>query len=294
MTPFPETKATTALSQFTPLSSKEVLDLIEKYPIRSCFRDPIPAELLESSKTVLLPVLTNIINLSLETGVFPGQLKEAQLSPIIKKSTLDPEVLNNFHPISNLPYISKLVERAVAQQLTDYMSKNSLFEPRQSAYRSFHSTETALICVLDDLLVSLDNRDQVYVSLLDCSAAFDLVDHTVLLRRLRHRLGISGAALDWFSSYLTDRLQCVKISGQKSTSKPLSCGVPQGSVLGPILFTIYTLPVGDIIRSHNAGYHLYADDTQLFLSCNQPTCPDAWKESLSRLFPCFWASRSIA
>ncbi len=282
----PEPVAHSTLSEFAVLTSKQVYDLIMNAPIKSSALDPIPADLFRSCLPALLPVLTAIVNHSLQTGTFPDNLKQAQLSPIIKKFNLDPESLNNYRPISNLSFISKLVERAVAKQLTAYMADNNLFEPYQSAYRSDHSTETALLCVMDSLLVALDNRSHVFVSLLDCSAAFDLVVHDTLLKRMSARLGVSGVAYDWFKSYLSNRAQCVSISGHKSNSHPLDCGVPQGSVLGPILFTVYTLPLGDIIRAHSTGYHLYADDTQLFLTCNKPLCPDSAQQTLKQLEAC--------
>ncbi len=187
------------MTKFTVLSQKDVLDLIKGSPIRSSTIDPIPVDLFILSIPTLLPVLTQIINLSLQTGIFPTKLKHAQLSPILKKFNLDPDTLNNYRPISNLPYISKLVERVVAKQLTTYLAANSLFEPLQSAYQSNHSTETALLHVLNDLLVALDSCSEVFVRLLDCSAAFDLVDHSILLHSLNSGLGLS-AALDWLCS----------------------------------------------------------------------------------------------
>ncbi len=170
------------------------------------------------------------------------------------------------NPISNLPYISKLVERAVAKQLTSNLDTNDLFEPLQSAYQSKHSTETALLYILNDLFVALDSHSQILVSLLDCSVAFDPVYYSILLHHLNSHLGLSGIPLDWPRSYLSDRTQCAALSGHKSAFHPLTCGIPQGSVLGPTLFMIYALPLGDIIRSHHAGYHLYADDTQRYLA----------------------------
>ena len=276
---FPEPEAKSSLSEFATLTCKQVADLISSSPIKSCALDPIPADIFRVCSPSLLPALTSIINLSLLDGAVPTQLKGAQLIPILKKHNLDVNELNNYRPISNLPYISKLVERAVASQLSDYMTSHDLHEPLQSAYREAHSTETTITYVLNDLLVAMDEHNLVYVSLLDCSAAFDLVDHHVLLRRLNHRLGISGKALNWFESYLTDRTQCVSVCGAKSSDLPLTCGVPQGSTLGPKLFTIYKLPVGDIIWKHDTGFHLYADDTQVYLACKRADGAEAHKKT---------------
>ena len=129
----------------------------------------------------------------------PSHFKEAQLTPIIKKHNLDLNTLNHYQPISNLPYLSKLVETAVVQQLSDYMAQNSLLEPLQSAYHKSHSTETAIIYVLNNLLTALNSNNIVFVTLLDCSAAFDLVDHQILLQCLSSLLGITGVAHDWFN-----------------------------------------------------------------------------------------------
>ncbi len=138
------------------------------------------------------------------------------------------------------------------------MKDNNLQEKMQSAYKTMHSTETALIRVHNDILCAIDNRQAVVLILLDLSAAFDTVDHSVLLTRLSSRFGICGSALAWIKSYLSNRKQCVHIQGVSSSSRNLSCGVPQGSVLGPLLFTAYTSPLGDIIRRHNMEFHLYA------------------------------------
>ena len=136
----------------------------------------------------------------------------------------------------------------------------------QSAYKQLHSTETALVRVNNDILVTLDNHQSVILLLLDLSTAFDTVDHGILLDRLSHRFGICGLALFWFKSYLSNRFQFVEIRGEKSSHQPLTCGVPHGSVIGPILYLLYTSPLGDIVRRYNMGYHFYTDDTQLYLS----------------------------
>ena len=166
--------------------------------------------------------------------------------------------------MSNLTFISKLIERAVALRLTGHLIDNNLHEVLHSAYRQHHSTETALLKVQNDLLISLDTDGGAFLVLLDLSAAFDTIDHKILLQRL-YDLGVRGDALEWFRSYLTGRKQSVMIKGTRSNERDLIYGVLQGSVLGPILFTIYTIPLGDIARRYGLCYHLYADDKQLYI-----------------------------
>ena len=127
-------------------------------------------------------------------------------------------------------------------------------------------TETALVKISNDLLLSADNKDVSILVLLDLSAAFDTIDHFILIDRLKDCFGLDGTVLNWLKSYLTERKQCVKINSSFSSELPLLFGVPQGSVLGPLLYTLYTAPLGFIIKSHNLNYHFYADDSQLYLS----------------------------
>jgi len=197
----------------------------------------------------------------------PAALKEAMIKPKLKKDNLDSEGYSNFRPISNLKVVSKIIEKAVSCQLSDYLRDNDLEESQfQSAYKRFHSTETALLRVQNDILCEIDNQKCVVLLLLDMSAAFDTVDHELLLGRMAKRYGVKGNALKWFRSQLQDRKQFVMIDVTKSKMKELRYGVPQGSVLGPILYSLYTSPFGDIIKRHGLSYHLYADDTQLYLS----------------------------
>ena len=184
---------------------------------------------------------------------------------MIKKAIFYPEILKNFRPVSNLSFISKLIEKVVVSRFDDHLVSNGLDENVQSAYKRFHSTETALIRVQNDLLMSIDEAGGVILVLLDLSAAFDTIDHNILLNRM-FSLGVRGSALEWFKSYLSNRKQSVIIDGSRSIESNLSFGVPQGSVLGPILFTVYTTPLGSIAKKFGLQYHLYADDTQLYLS----------------------------
>ena len=188
-------------------------------------------------------------------------MKTAVLSPLLRKANLDHEVLANHRPILNLKVISKIIEKVVAVCLQKYLEANQLNEPLQSAYKPFHSCETALGRVHNDILVVIDERHSVMLLLLDLSAAFDTVDHDTLLTRLYSKYSISGIALEWFRSYLTNRSQFALIEGCRSQSRELKCGVPQGSVLGLILYVLYTAPLADIPRFHELQFHFYADDT---------------------------------
>ena len=170
----------------------------------------------------------------------------------------------------------------VASRLNTYMSEHGLHEIIQSAYKKHHSTETVLLRISDNVLCTRDNKKCALLVLLDMSAAFDTVDHSILLSRVHTRLGITGTALSWFRSYLTNRKQSVFIRRVSSSCQRLDFGVPQGSVLGPILFCDYTLPLGDIMRRHDIEFHLYADDSQLLLTFN----PESSQSALAAMERC--------
>jgi hypothetical protein len=217
--------------------------------------------------------MTDIINDSLVSGVFPSFYKSAIVKPLLKKSTLDPNDMKNYRPVSNLSFMSKILEKVVAYQLLSHLNSCNLFSGFQSAYRPGHSTETALLKVVNDLLSALDEGKFSILVLLDLSAAFDTIDHDILLHRLHHVFGIQGTALSWFRSYLTNRFQMVSIDGTLSDPVELCYGVPQGSVLGPILFILYTQPLTHVILNHPVSHMLYADDTQVYKSCNGNDLP---------------------
>ncbi len=183
------------------------------------------------------------VNLSLSSGVFPSQLKNAIISPILKKKSLDPDCLSHYRPVSNIPFVAKLVEKAVSKQYLAHLEINCVNNTFQSAYKAHHSTETALVRVQNDVLQAVDRKGGVILVLLDLSAAFDIIDHELLLCMLERQMGVTGTALAWFRSYLSGRTQSVHVNRKSSANHPLKYGVSQGSVLGPILFTTYTQPL---------------------------------------------------
>ncbi|PIK49627.1 putative RNA-directed DNA polymerase from mobile element jockey-like, partial [Apostichopus japonicus] len=225
------------------------------------------------------------VNTSLRSGVVPDTYKEAVIAPLLKKANLDHNTLKNYRPVSNLPFLSKVLERVVAKQLTNYMTENRLHEPLQSAYKQFHSTETALIKVHNDILWAMERQGVTILVLLDLSSAFDTIDHEVLIHRLEYLLGVHGIPLTWFKSYLSDRSHRVLVDGKFSSVQNLVYGVPQGSVLGPLLFAIYILPLGNLVREYGLDLHIYADDTQVYVSVC-PTSEEGVKQAVSKLEDC--------
>ena len=208
--------------------------------------------------------------------------KEAIIKPLLKKPSLDPNSLKNYRPISSLSFLSKVTEKIVLSQLSAYLNANNLFPTSQSACRPGHSTETAQLNMMNDILHALDNGDVTVVTLLDLSATFDTIDYNILCQRLEHLYGISGTLLKWFRSYLSNRTQTVTINNKLSQPTLLNFGVPQGSVLGPILFILYTKPLTTLIRRHSISNQSFADDTQLHDSCR----PDQIDTSVQGMQDC--------
>ena len=262
-------------------------DQVKKFLLESkpttCPLDPMPTKFLLEFVDEIVPTLTHLINDSLSNGYFPDTLKAAVVRPLLKKPSLDQNNLKNYRPISTLSFISKIFEKVVLSQLFPFLHENKLLSPNQSAYRSGHSTETALVKVLNDILLSLDQGNTSILTLLDLSSAFDTIDHTILINTLENEFNITGKVLSWFKSYLSLRHQTVMINNTSSSSKTLKYGVPQGSVLGPILFIIYTKSLHDLISKHSIHDQSFADDTQLYHS----SPPNAIHNSITSIGDCF-------
>ena len=180
-----------------------------------------------------------------------------------KNANADPTDAKNYRPISSLTFISKVVERLVCHQLVAFLAANGLLPKLQSAYRKHHSMENAVPKVISDALLAADRGEVTLLCLLDLSAAFDTIDHDILIDRLQTAFGIHSTVLSWISSFLKDRTQTVTHAGSRSNISDIKCGVPQVSILGSVLFPLNTAEVTAIAYRHNVGTHLYADDTTL-------------------------------
>ena len=218
----------------------DVVAAIRKLPDKSCALDVLPTPQLKSVAELIAPFVCELFYRSLTTTTVPDVFKFTYITPRLKKQDLDSADVRSYRPISNLSMLSKLFERLVHRQMLDYLNRHRLLPRLQSAYRQHHSTKTAVLRVLADSLHAVDTGDLSILALLDLSAAFDTVDHDILLQRLKTSFGVVSVACDWFRSYLTGRVQCVRRGSSKSATVVLRFGVPQGSVLRPLLF-IYTV-----------------------------------------------------
>ena len=218
--------------------------------------------IIKQIRNELAPILTIAINQSLTSGIFPSTLKVAKVIPLFKNKG-EPTDFGNYRPISLLNVISKLYERVVYNQIYSYFTTNNLFFDSQYGFRTRHSTEDAAIELIDQVHRVFENNphDHVVSVFLDLSKAFDTIDHSTMLKKLSH-YGITGAPLQWFKSYLTDRKQFILYDELESNLLNITVGVPQGSILGPLLFLIY---INDAHRATQAlKFVHFADDTTLF------------------------------
>ena len=244
------------------------------------FLFPFERLLKQCIDDLIVPITA--INLSMREGVVPPDFKQAIVTPLIKKKTLCRNEFKNYRPISNLSFLSKILEKIVAKRLNAHIEEHLLSNHVQSAYKRFHSTETALLKIHNNIICNMDNGKVTALTLLDLSAAFVTIDHSTLLERLHVHFGISGTVFQWFKSYISNRQQRVYIDGSLSCPQDLRFGVPQGSVLGPFLFCLYTTSISQMINTHDVSHHMYADDTQVYIELSQS---DTYK-SISSLSDC--------
>ena len=224
--------------------------------------DNIPSKIVKLTKEILSPYLADLINISYKNGIFPDLLKKAVVTPIFKED--DKNEIKNYRPISILPVVSKIFEKSATTQLINYLEKYTLLSPFQHAYRKYHSTVTCLFELLNLIYEKLDNKKMVAIVSLDLSKAFDSINHKLLVQKLEN-LNLNVPSIKFIKSYLENRKQITKFSNYISNEEKIKSGVPQGSILGPLLFLCFVNDLPEIFDK-NCEFLSYADDTQLIVT----------------------------
>jgi retron-type reverse transcriptase len=241
------------------ISDNEIQDIIEALPNKGCGPASISLKLLKSVADLIIFPLSRIINPSFSSGTFPEVLKTQKIIPLHKGgSTQD---LNNFRPISLLSIFDKIIEKLMHKRLYTFLEIHNIIYENQFGFKKKHSTSHSLMEITEKIKESIDNGNYGCGIFIDLKKAFDTVNHNILLMKLEH-YGVRGSSLQWFESYLTNRKQFVYFNGVSSETKTITCGVPQGSVLGPLLFLLYINDLPSI--SDKLRFFLFADDTNIY------------------------------
>jgi hypothetical protein len=245
-----------------PIVETEIIKIVNKFnQNKSAGHDNIDTFIIKRVATEIAKPLTSIFNLSIATGIVPQKLKIAKVIPIFKKN--DPELFSNYRPVSVLPCFSKILERLIFNRCITYIDRHRILNDKQFGFRSNHSTSMAIIQLVDTIYNAVEKNETTIGIFLDLSKAFDTIDHKILIHKLE-LYGFRGIVLDWFKDYLYNRKQYVYYNSCDSELKDIICGVPQGSILGPLLFILY---VNDIINTSNVlDVILFADDTTILYS----------------------------
>ena len=259
------------LFEFQPVTEEEVGKIIRSLPsTKTPGLDKVTARVLKDSLPMTLSAITNLVNTSFSSSTFAQVWKSAEVIPILKSG--DSDEPSNTRPISLLPIMSKVCERSAHSQVVKFLDQNGKNSRLQSGNRRFHSTETTLLYFADEILKNMDDKKVSMIVLLDMSKAFDSIRHDPMLSKL-HNIGMSSGACSWFRSYLSQRCQVVNIANSVSDPLPVTVGVPQGSILGPVLSTLYANDLLSVPR--HCQVMGYVDDTKIFLGFPSSQISDA-------------------
>ena len=240
------------------MTNNSVIQIINSMTTKSCEDDPILTTIFKKVAPFITDEITTIINISLLEVVFADQWKNAIVHPLLKMAGLN-HTLKNYRPVSDLPFLSKVVEKCMLEQMTTHCTHQDLMPDYQSAYITNYSCETALVKLTSDILNAMEYQRATALVVLNLSVAFNTVDHSILLEILNHRFGIDDGALDWYNSYLKGRIMTVYCNGQIAKPKHFHASVPQGSCGGPVLYLIYTSTIQDNIPP-TIDLHAFAHD----------------------------------
>ena len=257
----PHQTAKVVMSKFDQVTEGEVVRCIRNMASKSCKLDAIPTTTLKQVLDTVIAPITRIVNVSLENGIFAPKRKTAIVCLILKKAGLG-LMLSNFRPVSNLSFISKVVEKVVLTQFNKHCITHGLIPDYQSAYRATYSCETTLTKIGNDILWAMEHQKVTTLVAIDLSKAFDIVDHNILLRVLEKKFGVKYTCLAWFRLYLNSRYCMVKVRETFSSKCELNCSVPQGSLGGPSLYTVYASTMQSVVPEE-IDLHGFADNNVL-------------------------------
>ena len=258
-------------ADFVPLKkfdlvSMDELNLVYREMKKKNYRyDPVPTKVLTKCFEKVSPCILQIINKSISSRIFPSNLKHATVLPLIKDENGNAECMKNYRPLHNTPMLAKITEKCILRQLNSHITANSLHSQTQSGYKKYHSCETALLKLVNDVQLEIEQNKLSLILMLDQSAAFDTVDVPTLLIKLEKLYGIYDEALEWMASYLLDRTFTVVVNGNKSQNHSMAHGVPQGTILAPILYTLYTGDLNTMVEKIGLKIHSFADDTNIYI-----------------------------
>ena len=249
---------------FADVSESTVLKELKEISVKKATGpDEIPALFIKMISQYIAKPMCHIINMSLTQGIVPLQWKISRVTPIYKKG--DKQEKSNYRPISVIPVLAKVIEKIVFKQIYEFLNDNNLLCDNQSGFRPKHSTTTTLLNITEDLFDNIDKGCTTGIVMLDLQKAFDCIDHHILLQKLRF-IGMSEKVTKWFEGYLIGRKQFITMNGISSNTKELTCGIPQGTIVGPMLFSIYVNDLPTAVK--HSKVLMYADDTCLYFSSN--------------------------